>query len=113
MKHTQRILLAAFLSVVLALVLLDQSCAAPIQRIQGVITEVGEGYLWLKPDDSDRLRKFTLRWKARFIPPKLPLIGDHILILYKDKEQGSVIYGVKYLGITPNPGEAGKGTYAQ
>lgn len=82
-----------------------QCYAAPIQRIQGVITEVGEGYLWLRPDHASRPRKFILRWKARFIPPKLPLKGDHVQILYKDKEQGAVIYGVNYLGIALDPGK--------
>ena len=77
----------------------SQPNAAPIQRIQGVIAEVGEGYLWLRPENRSNPRKFVLRWKARFTPPKLPLKGDRVLILYKDKEQGAVIYGVNYLGI--------------
>lgn len=72
--------------------------AAPIQRIKGAIAEVGDGYLVLKPDDGSVSRKFILRWKVRFIPPKLPLKGDKVLILYKDKEDGSIIYGVRYLG---------------
>jgi hypothetical protein len=73
--------------------------AAPIQRIKGLITEVGEGYLWLKPEDGSRARKLILRWKARFIPPKLPLKGDRVLILYKDKDEGAIIYGVQYLSL--------------
>ncbi len=79
--------------------LAGQSYAAPIQKIQGVITEVGEGYLVLAPDDHSARRRFILRWKARFVPPKLPIKGDRVLILYKDKDQGSVIYGVNYLGV--------------
>lgn len=71
--------------------------AAPIQKIQGTIVELEEGYLWLKPDGEPAPRKFVLRWKARFDPPKLPLKGDRVLILYKDKDEGSVIYGVDYL----------------
>lgn len=82
-----------------------ESVALPIQRIQGVIAEVGEGFLWLKPDGESEPRKFLLRWKAQFIPPKLPLPGDRVLILYKDKEEGAVIYGVTYLGIEPKSGK--------
>mgnify|MGYP005834620529 CR=1 FL=1 len=92
----------------LALLLLGSAgnCeAAPIQKIHGVIVDVGEGYLWLKPDDGSESRKFILRWKAQFIPPKLPLEGDRVLLLYKDKTEGAIVYGVKYLGTahgTPN-----------
>ncbi len=82
---------------VILLMLAAQSYAAPIQRIQGVISEVGEGFLMLEPDDHSGPRRFILRWKARFRPPKLPIKGDRVLILYKDKDQGSVIYGVNYL----------------
>jgi|WetSurSiteA1Bulk_404760.scaffolds.fasta_scaffold147833_1 hypothetical protein len=82
--------------------------AAPIQQIQGVIVELEEGYLWLKPDGEAAPRKFLLRWKARFNPPKLPLKGDRILILYKDKEEGSVIYGVDYLTTAPEPDQPPK-----
>jgi len=73
------------------------SAADPIKRIQGTVKEVGEGFLLLTPDDHSSVRKFMLRWKARFVPPKLPLSGDHVLIFYKDKPEGSVIYGVNYL----------------
>jgi len=83
------------------------SKAAPIQRVQGVITEVGEGYLLLKPDGQASRLKFILRWKARFVPPKVPLAGDRVLILYKDKEEGAVIYEVNYL---PSGSEAPDGT---
>jgi hypothetical protein len=86
------------------LVCLSQvALTAPIQQIQGVIVELEEGYLWLKPDGEAAPRKFLLRWKARFNPPKLPLKGDRVMILYKDKEEGSVIYGVDYLSTAPEP----------
>ncbi|MDQ7783808.1 MAG: hypothetical protein RDU20_13075 [Desulfomonilaceae bacterium] len=84
-----------------------RSYAAPIQRMQGVISEVGEGYLLVDPDDRSGTRKFILRWKARFTPPKLPIKGDRVLILYKDKDQGSVIYGVNYLVGPRNQGKTG------
>ena len=71
--------------------------ASPIQEIRGTITEVGEGFLLVAPDGQTGTRKFILRWKARFQPPKLPMPGDRTLILYKDKPEGSVIYGVEYL----------------
>jgi len=78
--------------------------ADPIQRITGLITEVGEGYLRLQPEDGSAARKLILRWKARFIPPKLPLEGDRVLIMYKDKEEGSVIYAVEYLSLGQGAG---------
>ena len=81
-----------------------ESQAAPIQRIRGAIAGVGDGYLLLKPDDGSAPRKFILRWKVSFVPPKLPLKGDKVLILYKDKEDGSIIYGVRYLGASRKPG---------
>jgi hypothetical protein len=77
--------------------------AAPIQEIRGTITEVGEGFLLLKPDGEAGTRKFILRWQARFVPPKLPMPGDRALILYKDKPEGSVIYGVEYLKTRTQP----------
>jgi len=98
LKRIWRIPAAFLLVAVILQVLAEQSYAAPIQRIQGVIAEVGEGYLLLEPDDRSGPRKYILRWKARFTPPKLPIKGDRVLILYKDKDQGSVIYGVNYLG---------------
>jgi hypothetical protein len=82
--------------------------AAPIQQIQGVIVELEEGFLWLKPDGEAAPRKFLLRWKARFNPPKLPLKGDRVQILYKDKEEGSVIYGVDYLTTVSEPDQTPK-----
>ncbi len=78
------------------------ACGAPIQKVQGIITEVGEGFLWVQPDDQSPRLRFILRWKARFVPPKLPLKGDRVEIWYKDKEQGKVIYGINYL-----PGKSG------
>ncbi len=89
--------------------LAQSTAAAPIQKIQGVIVELEEGYLWLKPDGKQTPRKFMLRWKARFDPPKLPLKGDRALILYKDKEAGSVIYGVEYLKTAPEPSHSSQG----
>lgn len=77
--------------------------SAPIQRVQGTILEVGEGFLILKPDDGSKSLKLLLRWKAHFVPPKLPLKGDHVLILYKAKEEGPVIYEVSYLKQAPVP----------
>jgi len=85
------------LAAAMTLGVISVSPAAPIQRIQGVITEVGEGFLWLRPEGQSSNRKFILRWKARFVPLKLPLKGDRVLILYKDKDEGAVIYGVNYL----------------
>ena len=84
-------------STILTVLCLTLGHADPVKRIQGTITEVEEGFLWLKPDGDSSTRKFVLRWKARFVPPKLPLKGDRVLILYKDKEEGAVIYGVDYL----------------
>jgi hypothetical protein len=94
-------------SSVLVVLCLTLGHADPVQKIQGTITEVGEGFLWLKPDGESSTRKFHLRWKARFVPPKLPLKGDRVLLLYKDKEEGAVIYGVNYLPDlgSPIPGE--------
>jgi hypothetical protein len=83
---------------ILVAVTVSLTAAAPIQRIEGVISKVGEGYLLLKPVSGSVERRFILRWKARFTPPKLPLEGDRVLLLYKDKENGSIIYGVDYLG---------------
>jgi len=79
--------------------------AAPIQRIQGTILEVGEGFLIVTPDDRSAAKKFLLRWKAHFVPPKLPLKGDRVLILYKDKEEGAVIYELNYLKAKPESGQ--------
>lgn len=75
----------------------DLSVADPIKRVTGTITAVEEGFLLLKPDNGAPERHFILRWKARFVPAKLPLRGDRAEVLYKDKPEGSVIYGVNYL----------------
>ncbi len=83
--------------IVILLTVVSLSAADPIQKIKGVITDVGEGYLWLKPAGTTGPLKFILQWKAEFVPPKLPLKGDRVLILYKDKDAGAVIYGVRYL----------------
>jgi len=75
--------------------------AAPIQKIVGVILEVGEGYLLVRSEAEKEPRKFILRWRAKFVPPKLPLKGDRVEILYKDKEEGAVIYELNYLKPAP------------
>ncbi|MFC1834633.1 hypothetical protein ACFL2Q_07860 [Thermodesulfobacteriota bacterium] len=90
------ILTVICLTVLLA-VFVTPAYLAPIQRIEGVITNVGEGFIMLQPEGETTKRKFILRWKARFVPPKLPLEGDRVLILYKDKPDGAIIYGVEYL----------------
>jgi hypothetical protein len=97
MIRTRTILIAGLLAFLCACV----ASAAPIQEIEGVIVELEEGVLWLKPDNQSPLRKFLFRWKVRFNPPKLPLKGDRVQILYKDKEEGAVIYGLNYLKTTP------------
>ncbi len=91
------------LIILLLFAVAGRSAADPIQRILGTVTEVGEGFLLLAPDDQSAVRKFVLRWKARFVPAKLPLPGDHVLIFYKDKPEGSIIYGVNYLGAVGPP----------
>jgi hypothetical protein len=75
--------------------------AAPIQRVQGIIHEVGEGFILLNPDDGSKPLKLLLRWKAHFVPPKLPLPGDQVLVLYKARDEGLVVYEVNYLKIAP------------
>ncbi|MCX5862808.1 MAG: hypothetical protein WCG29_13170 [Desulfomonile sp.] len=77
------------------------SSAEPVQNIRGVITEVGDGFIWLVAEKRSEPQRFILPWKARFIPPKLPIKGDHVSILYKIKEDGPVIYGLEYLKIPP------------
>lgn len=96
-----RLFLTISLSLALIVGFACMSSAAPIQEIEGIITEVGEGVLWLKPETGTPARKFLLRWKASFVPPKLPQKGDRVIILFKDKEEGAVIYGVKYLSLEP------------
>lgn len=74
-----------------------------------MIEEVEEGHVWVMPDHGKARRKFILRWKARFTPPKLPLKGDRVLILYKDKDEGAVIYGLKYLNVPPQAVRSSEG----
>jgi hypothetical protein len=104
-------LAATFLVISLLFAEAGLSAADPIKRIQGTVKEVGEGFLLLVPNDHSAVRKFVLRWKARFVPPKLPLSGDHVLIFYKDKPEGSVIYGVNYLEDdgAPEPPDSNEG----
>jgi hypothetical protein len=99
----------AFILAALLVSLPYAALPAPIQQVKGIVVEVEEGFLWLKPDGESVPRKFILRWKARFTPPKFPLKGDRVLILYKDKEEGSVIYGVDYLTSAPEPVQPPKG----
>jgi hypothetical protein len=105
LREPMRFRVTVFILTTVLVCLTHLALAAPIQQIQGVIVELEEGYLWLKPDGEAAPRKFLLRWKARFNPPKLPLKGDRVLILYKDKEEGSVIYGVDYLTTAPEPAQ--------
>ena len=108
LREPMRFRVTVFILAMVLVCLTHLALAAPIQQIQGVIVELEEGYLWLKPDGEAAPRKFLLRWKARFNPPKLPLKGDRMLILYKDKEEGSVIYGVDYLTTAPEPAQPPK-----
>jgi hypothetical protein len=85
---------------VLSVLLLSFAAPArsmPIQELRGTISEVGEGFVVVKPDGETSTRKFVFRWKVRFAPPRLPLKGDHVVVLYKEKEDGPVIYGINYL----------------
>jgi hypothetical protein len=107
-KETMRFRATTFILTVVILCLTYSAFATPIKQIRGVVVEVEEGFLWLKPEGQSAARKFVLRWKARFNPPKLPLKGDRVLILYKDKEEGSIIYGVDYLSTAPAPGQIPK-----
>ena len=94
----KKLLRACAIAGAVVAVVVSIAIAAPIHRIEGVISKVGEGYLLLKLDSGSE-HKFILRWKAKFMPPKLPLEGDRVLLLYKDKDEGSIIYGVNYLGL--------------
>jgi hypothetical protein len=82
---------------VVFLLMASVSIGAPIQRTQGVIVDLQSDHLWLKPDGQIEPHKFILKWKVRFNPPRLPLKGDRVQILYKEKDEGSVIYGLNYL----------------
>ncbi|AFM25116.1 hypothetical protein Desti_2434 [Desulfomonile tiedjei DSM 6799] len=71
---------------------------APIQIVDGVIVDVKDENVWIvAKGDAQQPRKFLLRWNARFDPPRLPLKGDRVRVLYKDKDEGAVIYGLNYL----------------
>ncbi|MGO9569029.1 MAG: hypothetical protein ACLP5H_15955 [Desulfomonilaceae bacterium] len=108
LSETMRFWATTFILATVLVCLAHATLAAPIQQIRGVILGLEEGYLWLKPDGEPAPRKFLLRWKARFDPPKLPLKGDRVRILYKDKEEGSVIYGVDYLTTAPESAQPPK-----
>ncbi len=85
------------LTVLVFLLMASVSAGAPIQRIQGMIVDLQSDHLWLKADGQAKPHKFILNWKVRFNPPRLPLKGDRVQILYKEKDEGSVIYGLNYL----------------
>ncbi len=87
------------------LLIASMSAAAPIQQIQGVIVDLEHDHLWLKPDRQSETVKFLLKWNVRFNPPRLPLKGDRVQILYKNKEEGSVIYGLNYIKDSSNSSE--------
>jgi len=80
---------------------LSISYSEPVRRITGVITEVGDGFIRLIAKNELEPQKYLLPWKTRFIPPKLPLKGDHVTILYKMKEEGLVIYALEYSRTSP------------
>lgn len=85
----------------LIMILLCQTAlAAPIRKITGTIVGIEEGYLWVKPDEQNKALKFLLKWNTSFTPPRLPIKGDHVLVLYKHKDGNRVIYGVNYLKMT-------------
>ncbi|MEW6113220.1 MAG: hypothetical protein AB1473_22580 [Thermodesulfobacteriota bacterium] len=83
-------------AIALVLLFTGAAGATSIQRVEGIVSEVEEGYLLVKPDGQEKTIRLILRWKARFVPPKLPLKGDRVLVLYKDKPEGAVIYEVRY-----------------
>lgn len=93
----------AILTVLVFFLMVSVAGSAPIQRIQGVIVDLQSDHLWLKPDGQAEPHKFILNWKVRFNPPRLPLKGDRVQVLYKEKDEGSVIYGLNYL---QNPSES-------
>jgi hypothetical protein len=91
-------LLAKALPILIIFLLIASiSAADPIQRIEGVIVDMNHDLLWLKPDNQQETLKFWLRWNVRFNPLRLPLKGDRVQILYKNKEEGLVIYGLNYI----------------
>ena len=92
-------------AVLIMLLIASMSAAAPIQQIQGVIVDLEHDHLWLRPDHQSEAVKFLLKWNVQFNPPRLPLKGDRVQILYKDKEEGSVIYGLNYIKDSSNSSE--------
>ncbi len=106
--ETMHLRVTTFCLMTILVCLACAALASPIHQIQGIIVELGEGYLWLKPDGEPAPRKFVFRWKVRFNPPKLPLKGDRVLILYENKAEGAVIYGVDYLSTAPEPDQTPK-----
>jgi hypothetical protein len=92
-------------AVLIVLLIASTSAAAPIQQMQGVIVDLEHDHLWLKPDRQSEAVKFILKWNVRFNPPRLPLKGDRVQILYKNKEEGSVIYGLNYIKDFSNSSE--------
>lgn len=74
--------------------------AAPIKRISGLIVEIEEDYLWVIPEGKNVPIRFVLKWKTHFSPARLPLKGDHVMVLYKNKDEGRVIYGLNFLKTT-------------
>jgi len=108
--------LARALSCSITLIILFTAVAGAtsIQRVEGTVSEVEEGYLLVKPDGQEKTIRLVLRWKARFVPPKLPLKGDRVLVLYKDKPEGAVIYEIRYQKdgagrMPPTPDSSSKG----
>lgn len=75
----------------------------PVRRVNGVVTEVGDGFIWFIAENQSEPKKYLLPWKTRFIPPKLPLKGDHATILYKVRKEGLVVYGLEYSTSTSEP----------
>lgn len=91
------------LSMVVFLTLSGLAWADPIRKITGAIVEIEEGYVWVVPDGQTDPLKFVLKWKVRFRPPRLPIKGDRAVLLYKNKDEGRVIYGVNYLRMSTEP----------
>ncbi len=87
----------AFLLLIFMLIAVISN-GAPIQILDGVIVDVKDENVWIIAEGAaQQPRKFVLRWNARFDPPRLPLKGDRVRVLYKDKDEGAVIYGLNYL----------------
>lgn len=82
---------------ILLLMACQTAIADPIKRIEGTIVDFDDRYLWIVPDGQNDPVRFIMRWKVRFQPPRLPIKGDHVVLLYKNKDEGRIIYGVDYL----------------